>query len=163
MLEDAGVLDGLVVALGNREDHDREVLAEVEVDGAYEVADVLDEDDVDGIEAHALVEGVNRLFDHVALEMAQTARVDLHGGDTRLLHGHGVDVGGDVALDNGGAVAVAEALVGGEDGGGLARAGAREHVYHVHLVLGKALAQLGSQALVARKNGFIERDGLLGH
>ena len=95
--------------------------------------------------------------------MAQAARVDLDGGHTRFLHGDGVDVGGDVALDHGAAIAVAQALVGRQDGRGLAGAGAGKHVHHKDLMLGKALAQLGRQALVARQDGALDTYGLLGH
>ena len=101
VLEDARVLDGLVVALGHREDHDGQVLAQVKVDWADQVTHVFDKDDVDVLKTHSPVEGVNGLHDHVALEMAQAARVDLDGGHAGFLHGDGVDIRGDIALDDG--------------------------------------------------------------
>ena len=77
MREDVGVLVGLVVALRHREDHDLGVLTEVELGRAHEVADVLDDDEVELVE----VERADRTLDHVGFEMARAAGVDLHGGD----------------------------------------------------------------------------------
>ena len=101
VLEDARVLDGLVVALGHREDHDGQVLAQVKVDRADQVTHIFDKDDVDVLQTDGLVEGVDGLHDHVALEVAQAARVDLDGGHAGFLHGDGVDIRGDIALDDG--------------------------------------------------------------
>ena len=101
VLEDARVLDRLVVALGHRKNHDGQVLAQVKVDWADQVTHVFDKDDVDVLKAHRLVERVDGLHDHVALEMAQAARIDLDGGHAGFLHGDGVDVRGDIALDDG--------------------------------------------------------------
>ena len=165
VLEDARVLDGLVVALGHRENHDGQVLAQVKVDRADQVANVFDKDDVDVFQTHRLVEGVDGLHDHVALEMAQATRVDLDGGHAGFLHGDGVDVRGDIALDDGAAQAglVAQALVSAQNRGGLARTGARQYIDHIGACLIKSLAQLICQALIARQNRRCDINRLLGH
>ena len=165
MLKDAGVLDGLVVALRHGEDHDAEVLAQVEIDGTHEVAHVLDEDDVDVLQPHGVVEGIDRLSDHIALEVAQAAGVNLDGRHTGLLHELGVHVACDVALDDGAGEAegIAQAFIRGQDGGALARAGARKHVHYVRAGLREALAQLGGKALVPRENRLLKADGVLRH
>ena len=165
MLEDARVLDGLVVALGHREDHDGQVLAQVKVDRADQVTHIFDKDDVDVLQTDGLVEGVDGLHDHVALEVAQAARVDLDGGHAGFLHGDGVDVRGDIALDNGTAQAgfVTQALVGAQNRGGLTRARARQHIDHVGVRLLKPLTQLICQALVARQNRRRDINRFLGH
>ena len=165
VLEDARVLDGLVVALGHRENHDGQVLAQVKVDRADQVAHIFDKDDVDVLQTNGLVERVNGLHDHVALEMAQAARVDLDGGHAGFLHGDGVDIRGNIALDDGAAQAslVAQALVGAQDRGGLARTGARQDVDHIGVCLIKSLAQLICQALVARQNRRCDINRFLGH
>ena len=101
MLEDPRVLERLVVALRHGQNHDREVLAQVKVNGAHQVAHVLDEDDVDGVQAHTGVERIDGLRDHVALQVAKAAGVDLDGGHADLFAREGVHVRGDVALDHG--------------------------------------------------------------
>ena len=165
MLEDARVLDGLVVALGHREDHDGQVLTQVKVDWADQVTHVFDKDDIDVIEPNGLVERVNGLHDHVALEVAQAARVDLDGRHAGFLHGDGVDVRGDIALDDGAAQAglVAQTLVGAQNRGGLARTGARQDVNHIGVCLFKLLTQLICQALIARQNRRRDINRFLSH
>ena len=165
VLEDARVLDGLVVALGHRENHDGQVLAQVKVDRADQVAHIFDKDDVDVLQADGLVERIDSLHNHVALEVAQAARVDLDGGHAGFLHGDGVDVRGDIALDNGTAQAgfVTQALVGAQNRGGLTRARARQHIDHVGVRLLKPLTQLICQALVARQNRRRDINRFLGH
>ena len=165
VLEDARVLDGLVVALGHRENHDGQVLTQVKVDRADQVAHVFDKDDVDVFQTHSLVKRVNGLHDHVALEVAQAARVDLDGGHAGFLHGDGVDIRGDIALDDGTAQAglVTQALVGAQDRGGLARTGARQDVNHIGVCLFKSLTQLICQALIARQNRRRDINRFLGH
>ena len=71
--DDVGVFGGLVVAAADAEDADLGILAEVEADGADEVADVLDEEQVDLRE----VEARNGLADVVGFEVAAFAGVDL--------------------------------------------------------------------------------------
>ena len=165
VLEDARVLDGLVVALGHREDHDGQVLAQVKVDWADQVTHVFDKDDVDVFQTHSLVKRVNGLHDHVALEVAQAARVDLDGGHAGFLHGNGIDIRGDVALDDGAAQAglVAQVLVGAQNRSGLARARARQHIDHIGACLIKSLSQLICQALIARQNRRRDINRFLSH
>ena len=165
VLEDARVLDGLVVALGHRENHDGQVLAQVKVDRADQVAHIFDKDDVDVLQADGLVERIDSLHNHVALEVAQAARVDLDGGHAGFLHGDGIDIRGNIALDDGTAQAglVTQALVGAQNRGGLARTGARQDVDHIGVCLIKSLTQLICQALVARQNRRCDINRFLSH
>lgn len=120
-----GYLTGLSSPSGTRENHDGQVLAQVKVDRADQVAHIFDKDDVDVLQADGLVERIDSLHNHVALEVAQAARVDLDGGHAGFLHGDGIDIRGNIALDDGTAQAglVTQALVGAQNRGGLARTG----------------------------------------
>ena len=97
--------------------------------------------------------------------MAQATRVDLDGGHAGFLHGDGVDIRGNIALDDGTAQAslVAQALVGAQDRGGLARTGARQYIDHIGVCLFKSLSQLICQALIARQNRRRDINRFLSH
>ena len=96
-LEDARVLVRFVVAFRYRQDHDLGVLAEIEVGRAHEVADVLDDDEIELVERQR----GDGALDHVALEVAGAAGVDLDGRDAVRLDLLGVDLARDVAFDDG--------------------------------------------------------------
>ena len=60
-LEDAGILERLVIAFGHGQDHDLGVLAQIEVGRAHQVAHVLHDDQVQALQ----VEHVDGAADHV--------------------------------------------------------------------------------------------------
>ena len=153
-LEDARVLVRLVVALGHRQDHDLRVLAQVEVGGTHQVADVLDDDQVELLERQR----VDRALDHVALEVAGAAGVDLDRRDAVRLDLLGVDLARDVALDDRDAVAVAQGRDGGQDRRGLARARRGHQVEHEDARGVEPRAVLGGEALVAVEDRFAQVD-----
>ena len=72
-MEHVGILDRFVISFRHAHDHDPFLFAEVEHGGAYQVADVFNEQHAVGMRFHAL-EGVH---DHVCVEVASLARVDL--------------------------------------------------------------------------------------
>ena len=74
--EHHGILGGLVVTLGHREECDVAVLAQVEARRTHQIADVLDEQEV-----HALqIQPMQGLVDHVGVQMTGTAGGDLDRG-----------------------------------------------------------------------------------
>ena len=77
--EHVGILQRLVLAFGDRQHHHLVRLAEVEGGRADQVADILDEQQA----ARRGGELVERMADHVGVEMAALAGVDLHGGGRR--------------------------------------------------------------------------------
>ena len=94
--EHVGILERLVLALGHREDHHLARLAEVEGGRADEVADVLDQQQ----RAVRQRQARQRLGDHLRVEMAALAGIDLQRGDARGANPLGVEVGLLVALDH---------------------------------------------------------------
>ena len=147
------------MSLGHRQNHRREVGTQVEVNGAHEVADILDDDEVGPVQ----VDGAQGALDHVALKVAQAARVNLDGRGAMLLDLEGIDVAGDVALDDGHVVAVLEGLDGDDDRGRLAGTRAGEQVDAADPVLRIDVAQLCGDAVVAVEDALGNLDGLLCH
>ncbi len=122
--EHVGILERLVLALGDRQDGDLVVFAEVEGGRADEVADVLDQEQrfVLGLQA------LHGVADHVAVEVAALAGVDLqrrHAGGADAL---GVVGGLLVAFDDVDGDLVLQQLDGLAEQGRLARAGAGDEV-----------------------------------
>jgi len=96
-VEDRRVLERLVLALGHREEHDPQGLAEVVTGGADEVAHVLDEEHVEGGEVPAL-EGRGH---HGRLQVADRAGDDPADRRARTAQALRVTVGGEVADERG--------------------------------------------------------------
>jgi hypothetical protein len=90
------VLVRLVLALRDGQQHDAEGLAQVERRRAHEVADVLDDEQLEPLE----VEFPGRARHHAGLEMADRAGRHLHDVDPGLAHSPRVVVRGQVADDD---------------------------------------------------------------
>ena len=95
-LKHARILQRLVVALGNGKDHDLRVLAQVEIGGTYEVANILEQHEIEVIQ----VEHFHGPANHIRLQMARTASVNLHGWNALGFDALGVHGTRDVALDD---------------------------------------------------------------
>ena len=94
------VLAGLVVALGDRGDHDPRVLADVELGGADEVADVLDDQQVDLVERDRRQRGAHHVRVEVALAAEAAAGVELRDRDVQVGEPVGVERALHVALEH---------------------------------------------------------------
>jgi hypothetical protein len=119
VLEDARVLQRLVLALGDRQQRDAQVLAEVPRGRAHEVADVLDDEHVEAVEVE-LVDGARH---HLGLEVADGAGDDLHRGRAGGVQPLGVVVGLEVADDDGDRQVAREVAHGALEQRRLARSG----------------------------------------
>lgn len=133
-LENVGVFERLVLAFGDREQGDPARFAEVEGGGADEVADILDEQQP-ARRQRQLIQGV---ADHVCVEVAALAGVDLHRRRTGRANALGVVLGLLVAFDDRRRHAPAERLQGLHQQGRLAGAGAGEKVDGEDAVVAKA-------------------------
>ena len=100
---------------------------------------------------------------HASLEVAQAARVDLHGSGPVGLDLVRVHVAGNVALDDGHIVAVLQGLDGGDDGRGLSGARTRKQVDDADAVLCIGFAQLVCDTVVLIEDPLGDLDGLLCH
>ena len=92
--ENHRVFGGFVVAFGDREDGDFIRFAEVKGRGTDEVADVLDENQIEAVDGE-LVKGVANLRRG---QMAGAVGIDLVGGCAGFPYSLGVDIGLDVAF-----------------------------------------------------------------
>jgi hypothetical protein len=77
-VEDGRVLGRLVLALGDGEEHDAQVFAEVIARRADEIPNVLDEQEIQFGE----IPLVDRPIDHLRVKVAHGAGCDLSNGDT---------------------------------------------------------------------------------
>jgi hypothetical protein len=77
--EHVRVLERLVLALGHGQDHGLRALAQVEQRGADQVADVLDQQQ----RAARRIQRRHRGVDHLRVQVAARARVDLDDGRAR--------------------------------------------------------------------------------
>src|SRR5574340_297216 len=118
------VLRWLVVAFGYREERDVEILAEVEARPADQVADVLDEQDVDAVEIHV----VHRVVHQMGVEVAGSAGDDLVCLYALGTDAKGVVLGFEVALDHRAGEFVLQRGERGFEQRGLAGAGRRHQV-----------------------------------
>ena len=119
LLEHEGILEGLVVALGNREDDGILGGAGVKLGGAHEVANVLKEYQVKS----RGVERIDARARHAGVQVAHAARVKLYCACSRL----GDDVVGvngavDIGLHNANAIGVLKKIDKTSERGCLARA-----------------------------------------
>ena len=163
-VEDRRVLEGLVLALGGGDQHHPQALAQVVGAGAHQVAHVLDHQQLQLLEGHALVlQAVQPLGHHRRLQVAGLAGGDRGGAQAGGLEAAGVVVGGQIAHDHRQALPVAatrrQAPGQGLQQGGLARAGGGEQVHCQHAGGREALAQGGGAGVVALQQGAVQRQG----
>ena len=111
-LENAGILQRLVVAFWHGQNHDLGAFAQVEIGGTHEVAHIFDNDEVEVVQ----VERIDRATNHVAFKMARATRVDLHRSNALSANALRIDVARDIAFDNGDVELVAQRFNGGQNG-----------------------------------------------
>ena len=138
------ILRRLVVALGGREQRHVAVLAEVETRGTDEIADILDEQDIQTRQLH-MVQGV---VHHVRVEMAGGAGGDLVRRHALGADARGVVLGFEVALDDGQAQFIPQRAEGGFKQQRLAGAGRGHEVDDEHAVFVEVLAVVRRLAVV---------------
>jgi cystathionine beta-lyase len=136
-VEDCRVLERLVFPLGHREQHQSQVLAQVERGRADEIADVLDEQEIEGIQ----VPTVQRALDHRGVEMAHRPRRDLLDRNLAARQTSRVIVGRQVADQRGHAIATAQGSQHALKESGLARTGTRHETDDEHARSAETFAQ----------------------
>ena len=146
------VLEGLVVALGDGEDHGVFDRAGIELRGADEVADVFEDRKVDVLRA----ETDEALLRHARIEVAHAAGVQLDDLDSGLLDRGGIHVGVDVGLHDADAEFVLQRGDRRLQGGGFAGAGGAHQIQEEGLLPLELLAQLVGLPVVVFKNALLD-------
>ncbi len=113
------MLGRFIVAAGGAEHADFGVLAEIETDGADQIADVFDEEQIQRLD----IDAIHGLHDVMGFEMAAFAGVDLDDAIGEAGDAVGVALGGEIADDDADTQACGRDAKGGFDEGGLAAAG----------------------------------------
>ena len=153
-LEHHGVLEGLVLALRDRERHHVHRLAEIVDRGTHQVPHVLDEQHVEGL-PREVVKGV---VHQGRIEVAYRTRGDAVGGDPRRPKPLGVAKGGQIRRDG------AEAPAAGGPRGrlqdrGLAGARRAHKVHGEHAVPREMLPVVPGAPVVAREQALVHVHG----
>ena len=104
LVEEQGIFRRLVVAFGHAEDADLYGLAEIKFGGTRDIADVLDEQQIDLIQ----IQFREASLDQRRFQVARASREQLHDGHTEFLDALGVASGGDVAFEHRDAIAAIE-------------------------------------------------------
>jgi hypothetical protein len=129
--EHQGVLERLVLALGDRSDHHAGVLADLELGRAHEVADVLDHEQVDLVQWQRRDRGPHHVRVEVAFATETGVRVDLGHRYMEARQPVGIEVALHVALQHAYSDIV-EVVQHALEQSRLARAGCAHHVHHPH-------------------------------
>ena len=115
------VFQRLVLALGHRVDHCLGVFADVELGRAHQVSDILDDDEIQ----LGKVQTLQCPVDHGRVQMtfATETVVGVQQRDLRAPAAEfgGVEIGGDIALDDSDAEFAGQLVEGGRQHGGLTR------------------------------------------
>jgi hypothetical protein len=138
--EHQGVFNGFVFTFGDREHHHALVLADIEFGRADQIADVLHDEQVDGIQ----VQVGHGPFDHVGRQVAVAAEfvgVDLDHRCTAFGQLVGVVGGADVPHHDGTPQGRHDGLQAADQGGGLAGARGTHHIHDKDLVVGELVPQ----------------------
>ena len=151
-LEHARVFQGLVIAFGDRENHDFGAFAQIEVGGAYKVSHVFDDNEIEVVQ----IEGIYGPANHVAFKMAGAACVNLHGRNPLCADALGIHVACDVAFDYGDVEFIAQCLDCRKDGRGFSRSGACEQVEDEDLLLFEQVSVFLGDSIVFIKNWLFQ-------
>ena len=146
------VLQRLVVALRHGENHGVFHGAGVKLRRADEVADVLEDGEVDVLGAEAL----KALARHARVEVAHAAGVQLDNLRTAGGDGRGVDVGVDIGLHDADAQIVLQGVDGRHEGRGLAAAGRGHEVEQEGVIALEFFAQQICLPVVVFKNALFD-------
>ena len=130
--------------------------AQGEVGRANEVADVLDDEHIDGRQ----VELLQRPLQHEGIEVTLAAGVDLHRRGPGGRGAVGVNAGGDVAINDGQAQLAGQPADGLLDQAGLACAGRGQEVEAEDAGGVQAGAVVGRQAVVGAQDSFDDGDSV---
>src|ERR1035441_2897715 len=157
-LEHGRILQRLVFALGDRQQHDAQVLAQIVGGRTNEVADILDDQEVEVFQ----VKGLQGAAHHFRFEMADGAGGDLHDGGAGLAQPLRVVVGREVAYDHAGLQLRPQLPHALADKGGLARAGGGKKVQHQQAARAEEAAVALGEAVVLFENCTAHFDGSVG-
>src|ERR1035441_1816476 len=147
-LEHGRILQRLVFALGDRQQHDAQVLPQIVGGRTDEIADILDDQEVEVFQ----VKGLQGAAHHFRFEMADGAGGDLHDGGAGLAQPLRVVVGREVAYDHAGLQLRPQFPHALADKGGLARAGGGKKVQHQQAARAEEAAVALGEAVVLFEN-----------
>ena len=148
------VFCGLVVALGDGEQRDVRVLSEVEARRTHEIADVLDEQDVDGCK----IDRMQRVVNHMRVEVAGLAGGDLHRRHALRPDAPRIVFGLKIAFDHGDAILLANCFDRGLQQAGLSRARRGHQIDREHAAPLQMLAIVGGRVIVLIENACEDLD-----
>ncbi len=151
-MEHVRILERLVLAFGDREDHDLVRFAQIERGGADEIADVFDQQQaaVDRLQRR------QRMAHHVRVEVAAPAGVDLHGGSAGRADAIGVERGLLVALDHRNRNAAFERLDRAHEERRLAGARTRDEVEREDAAVAQRSPVRRRECIVLRKDVLLD-------
>ena len=149
LVEHGRIFQRLVLAVGDGEQHDAQVLAQIIAGRADEVADVLDDEEVQP--GH--IQLLDSAGHHVRFEMADRAGGDLDDRRAGLAQAAGVVVGGQVADNDGGLEARAEPADGFADQRRFSRAGGGKDIDDQNPARPEEAAVALGQAVVLLQDG----------
>jgi hypothetical protein len=104
LVKEQGIFRRLVVAFGHAENADLRGLAEIELSGTRDIADVLNEQQIDLIQ----IQFAETSLHQRRFKMAGATREQLHHGHAEFFDAFGVSCGSDVTLKRGDAIATIE-------------------------------------------------------
>jgi hypothetical protein len=152
--KDVGIFERLVVALGHRDDRHLGGLPKVKGGGTDKISDILDEQE-------AVVERrepIERMADHVGVEMTSLAGIDLHRRRPRRAYAVSIDRGLLIALDDGNGHAVRQRCNGADQQRGLSRSRAGNEIERHRACGGEMLAVARRVPVILGQNVALERD-----
>ena len=147
-VEHGRVLERFIFSLGRREQDYPEVLSQVVNRGADQVADVLDDQDIQGIQVQLL----DRPSHHLRLQMANRSRRDLNHGHSGGPKPFGIVVRGQVPDHHSHAQSRLQRQRRHLDEGGLSRAGGGDHIQDEKPFGSKAAPISFRQAIILSQN-----------
>ena len=100
------------------------MLAEIEAGRTHQIADVFDEQNIDRAE----IERVQRVMQHMRVEVAGLAGGDLYGGHAFRSHAPSIILSLEIAFDDSDAKPAADGIDGGLQQAGLPRSGRRHQI-----------------------------------
>ncbi|MCG3148752.1 MAG: hypothetical protein PCFJNLEI_02199 [Verrucomicrobiae bacterium] len=154
LVEEQRIFAGFVVAFGDAEDADFAGLAEIELGRAGDVADVLDQDEVQGVE----VERIQAALDEWRFEVTCAAREKLDNRHVELGNPVGVARGGDVAFENADPAMGFETRDGQFQERGFPGTRGADEIDGGDLLGGQSLAQFGRDGVVGFEDVFQNSD-----
>ena len=149
-----GILQRLVGALGDGDDHEFAALAEIEQRRAHQIPDIFDEQQ----RLRLRIKGLERTPDHLGVEVAARACVHLYRAGAGGLDAFGVEQGFLIAFDHADGPVACQLSDRSLEQGRLARAGRAGDVQRKDVALRQPCAILLGDEVVLRQNLLLQGD-----